>query len=155
RRAGNNTALPALPDGNRHEAGWDGSTPRGLGQCLTVAGLARRDAGTSPAKAMRRTMIFEHGMKRPPETIIPPTAGFALGTVWKETYRIVQPLAEGGFGEVYAAAHTRLPGMFAVKVMHRSLVRNPEALARFRQEAEITSTLRHPHIVQVFDFNVT
>jgi serine/threonine-protein kinase len=100
-------------------------------------------------------MIFEHPMKRPPEMIVPPTAGFAVGTVLKETYRIVQPLAAGGFGEVYAAAHTRLPGMFAVKVMHRSLVRNPEALARFRQEAEITSTLRHPHIVQVFDFNVT
>ena len=28
-------------------------------------------------------------------------------------------------------------------------------MTRFRQEAEITSSLRHPHIVQVFDFNVT
>jgi serine/threonine-protein kinase len=28
-------------------------------------------------------------------------------------------------------------------------------MARFRQEAEITSALRHPHIVQMFDFNVT
>jgi len=84
-----------------------------------------------------------------------PTAGFAVGTVLKETYRIVRPLAEGGCGEVYLAAHTRLPGAFAVKVLHSSLVRDPEALARFRQEAEITSTLRHPHIVQVFDFNVT
>ena len=35
------------------------------------------------------------------------------------------------------------------------LARDREQLARFRQEAEITSTLRHPHIVQVFDFNVT
>jgi len=87
--------------------------------------------------------------------IAAPTAGFGVGTVLTETYRIVRPLAEGGFGEVYEAAHTRLPGTFAVKVLHRWLVRNPEALARFRQEAEITSTLRHPHIVQVFDFNVT
>jgi serine/threonine protein kinase len=84
-----------------------------------------------------------------------PTDGFAVGTVLKETYRIVRPLAEGGCGEVYLAAHTRLPGTFAVKVLHPSLVRNAEALARFRQEAEITSTLRHPHIVQVVDFNVT
>jgi eukaryotic-like serine/threonine-protein kinase len=84
-----------------------------------------------------------------------PTAGFAAGTVLKETYRIVRPLAEGGCGEVYLAAHTRLPGEFAVKVLHPSLTRDREALARFRQEAEITSTLRHPHIVQVFDFNVT
>jgi serine/threonine-protein kinase len=82
-------------------------------------------------------------------------AGFAAGTILKETYRIVRPLAEGGCGEVYLAAHTRLPGQFAVKILQRHLTRDREALARFRQEAEITSTLRHPHIVQVFDFNVT
>jgi tRNA A-37 threonylcarbamoyl transferase component Bud32 len=84
-----------------------------------------------------------------------PTGGFAAGTILKETYRIVRPLAEGGCGEVYLAAHTRLPGTFAVKVLRPSLTRDREALARFRQEAEITSTLRHPHIVQVFDFDVT
>jgi eukaryotic-like serine/threonine-protein kinase len=90
-----------------------------------------------------------------PGIVAAPTAAFAAGMVLKETYRIVRPLAEGGCGEVYLAAHTRLPGAFAVKVLHPSLTRDREALARFRQEAEITSTLRHPHIVQVFDFNVT
>jgi serine/threonine-protein kinase len=83
-----------------------------------------------------------------PEDLVP-------GTVLQGTYRIVRPVAEGGCGQVYAAAHTRLPGQFAVKVLHRSLARNPEALTRFRQEAEITSALRHPHIVQVLDFNVS
>ena len=38
------------------------------------------------------------------------SAGFAAGTILQGTYRIVSPLAEGGFGEVYLAAHTRLPG---------------------------------------------
>ena len=90
-----------------------------------------------------------------PVIVAAPTAAFAVGTVLKETYRIVRPLAEGGCGEVYLAAHTRLPGSFAVKVLRPSLTRDREALARFRQEAEIASTLRHPHIVQVFDFNVT
>ena len=77
------------------------------------------------------------------------------GTVLHDTYRILHPVAEGGCGAVYAAAHARLPGHFAVKVLHRGLIRNIEAMTRFRQEAEITSTLRHPHIVQVLDFNVT
>ena len=90
-----------------------------------------------------------------PVVALAATDGFAAGTVLKETYRIVRPLAEGGCGEVYLAAHTRLPGKFAVKILQRHLTRDREALARFRQEAEITSTLRHPHIVQVFDFNVT
>jgi serine/threonine protein kinase len=88
-----------------------------------------------------------------PALIVP--HDLAPGTVLHGTYRIVRPLAEGGCGQVYAAAHTRLPGQFAVKVLHRSLARNPEVLSRFRQEAEITSTLRHPHIVQMLDFNVS
>ena len=100
-------------------------------------------------------MNLEQQKMHPPEINLAPPAGFAIGTVLNDTYRIVRPLAEGGCGEVYLAAHTRLPGRFAVKVLHRSLVRDRDALARFRQEAEITSSLRHPHIVQVFDFNVT
>jgi serine/threonine-protein kinase len=89
------------------------------------------------------------------EPAVPILQEVAPGTLLHGTYRIVRPLAEGGCGQVYAAAHTRLPGQYAVKVLHRSLARNAEALTRFRQEAEITSTLRHPHIVQVLDFNVS
>ena len=85
----------------------------------------------------------------------PPPQELPAGTVLHDTYRILHPVAEGGCGAVYAAAHARLPGQFAVKVLHRGLIRNLEAMTRFRQEAEITSTLRHPHIVQVLDFNVT
>jgi serine/threonine-protein kinase len=90
-----------------------------------------------------------------PERDTPGPRTLPIGAVLQETYRILRPLAEGGCGEVFLAAHTRLPGRFAVKMLHRSLSRDSEALSRFRQEAEITSSLRHPHIVQVFDFNVT
>jgi serine/threonine-protein kinase len=82
-------------------------------------------------------------------------AEFAPGTILQGTYRIVGPIAEGGCGEIFLADHTRLPGQVAIKVLHRSLQQNAEVLSRFRQEAEITATLRHPHIVQVLDFNVT
>jgi serine/threonine-protein kinase len=77
------------------------------------------------------------------------------GRVLEGTYRILRPLAEGGCGEVYAAAHERLGCEVAVKFLHRQLVGDPQAVARFRQEAEITAALRHPHIVQVLDFNFT
>jgi serine/threonine protein kinase len=80
---------------------------------------------------------------------------FMPGTILQGTYRIVGPIAEGGCGEIFLADHTRLPGQVAIKVLHRGLQQNAEVLARFRQEAEITATLRHPHIVQVLDFNVT
>ncbi|HEY4185878.1 MAG TPA: serine/threonine-protein kinase, partial [Polyangia bacterium] len=80
---------------------------------------------------------------------------FAPGTVLQGTYRIARRIAEGGCGEIYLADHLRLPGRVAIKVLHHGLERSAEVLSRFRQEAEITATLRHPHIVQVLDFNVT
>ena len=100
-------------------------------------------------------MDLETSKDLPWDLIGPATSGLAIGIVLQGTYRIIRPLAEGGCGEIYLAAHTRLPGRFAVKLLHRSLANDSDALARFRQEAEITSSLRHPHIVQVFDFNIT
>ncbi|HEY0710946.1 MAG TPA: serine/threonine-protein kinase [Polyangia bacterium] len=70
------------------------------------------------------------------------------------TYRILHQLGSGGMGRVYAAAHARLPGLFAVKALHRDFSQNETAVVRFRTEAEIMAGLRHPHIVQVFDFDV-
>src|SRR3954471_18039635 len=80
---------------------------------------------------------------------------FEPGVVLQQTYRILRPIASGGMGEVYVAAHERLPGAFAVKVLHRDFTRDEDALLRFRCEAEIMAGLRHPNIVQVFDFNIT
>ena len=79
----------------------------------------------------------------------------AIGTVLGETYRLVRPLAQGGCGDVYVARHERLGSEVAVKVLYPSLAGNAQALSRLRQEADIMSALRHPHIVQILDFNVT
>jgi serine/threonine-protein kinase len=104
---------------------------------------------------MRGDMNLETTTQLPFDPVTPGPGGLAVGIILQGTYRIIRALAEGGCGEVYLAAHTRLPGRFAVKLLHRSLAQDADALSRFRQEAEITSSLRHPHIVQVFDFNVT
>jgi serine/threonine-protein kinase len=86
---------------------------------------------------------------------LPQGQPFAPGVVLADTYRILEPIAAGGMGEVYVAAHERLPGRFAVKVLHPDLTRDEDALSRFRSEAEIMAGLRHPNIVQVIDFNIT
>ena len=75
-----------------------------------------------------------------------------IGTTLEGAYRITRLIAEGGMSAVYEAVQLRLDQRVAVKVMARELASNPEALARFRREAEITSRLRHPHLVTVMDF---
>ena len=81
--------------------------------------------------------------------------GTQAGSLLGGTYQLVRRLGRGGMGEVYEATHARLPGRFAVKILLAELAENREAFARFCREAEIMSELRHPHIVQIFDFNTT
>jgi serine/threonine-protein kinase len=80
----------------------------------------------------------------------------AVGTLLNGTYRLERVIAEGGMGVVYEAAHVRLPRRFAVKVLGKPIEKGvaQTALQRFRREAEIASTLAHPHIVEVFDYQV-
>jgi serine/threonine-protein kinase len=79
--------------------------------------------------------------------------GYQPGTFLEGTYSIVRRVGEGGMGVVYEASHARLAGRYAVKVLHPEVQKHPELLARFKREAEITSALRHPNIVQVVDFH--
>jgi serine/threonine protein kinase len=55
-------------------------------------------------------------------------------------------------GAVYEAVQLRLNKRVAIKLMSRGLATSGEALARFHREAEITSHLGHPHLVNVVDF---
>jgi serine/threonine protein kinase len=87
----------------------------------------------------------------------PQRAGAAgsTGIVLHDTYTLGPLIGQGGMGEVYEAAHVRLPGRFAVKILRPDLLTNQAAVARFCREAEIMSELRHPHIIQIFDFNTS
>jgi serine/threonine protein kinase len=69
-------------------------------------------------------------------------------------YRILEPLGRGGMAQVYKAFHPQLDRYVAVKVLRSDLVEETEFLARFRREARAVAGLRHPNIVQVFDFDV-
>jgi serine/threonine-protein kinase len=71
-----------------------------------------------------------------------------------DSYVLGRRLGRGAMGEVYEAQHVRLPGQFAVKLLLPELQGNQDAFARFCREAEIMSQLRHPNIVQLFDFNI-
>ena len=66
-------------------------------------------------------------------------------------YTIVRLLGAGGMGEVYLAQHPRLPRRDALKLLPRDWFADAEYRARFKREADLASTLWHPHIVGVHD----
>ena len=72
-------------------------------------------------------------------------AGTQIGT-----YRIDGPLGAGGMGIVYHATDTKLHRPAAIKVLPENLA-DSQARRRFQQEAQIVSSLNHPHIVTVYD----
>jgi serine/threonine-protein kinase len=75
------------------------------------------------------------------------------GTLLQNTYRVIRRIGQGGMGQVYEVEHARLSNRYALKLLGHEASADPEYLQRFRREAQIVSSLRHPHIVQVVDFD--
>ena len=78
-----------------------------------------------------------------------------IGQVLHETYTLERVIGQGGVGVVYEASHRRLSRRFAVKVLQPAAAAETEGLERFRREAEVTSKLGHPNIIEIVDFNIT
>lgn len=68
------------------------------------------------------------------------------------SYCIVRLLGEGGMGAVYEARQEPLGRRVAIKTLHPQFAENPDAVARFFNEARVLSRLEHPSLVQVSDF---
>ncbi len=67
-------------------------------------------------------------------------------------FRVISLLGEGGMGVVYLAQHPEIGRKAAIKVLHPELARRPDVVTRFFNEARAANAIRHPGIVDVFDF---
>jgi len=80
---------------------------------------------------------------------MPDLTGMTLGK-----HRLLERLGRGGMAEVYRAYQPNLERDVAVKVMHSYMAEDPGFIGRFKREAKAVAALRHPNIIQVYDFDV-
>jgi len=66
-------------------------------------------------------------------------------------YEVQDFIGQGAMGVVYRAYHAELERIGAVKVM-QAITPDADTVARFRHEAQAIAKMRHPNIVDVYDF---
>ncbi len=75
-----------------------------------------------------------------------------VGTVLDDRWEIEEKIGEGGMGEVYRARQVNVDRVVAVKVLRPALTSSDEYVARFFREADIATSVQHPHFVSIYDF---
>ena len=88
--------------------------------------------------------------------VIPPTTGYGdlmhPGQTLADRYRMDEPIATGGMGEVWRATDGVLGRTVAVKILRADRSADASFGARFRAEARMLATLHHPGVVDVYDY---
>lgn len=70
-------------------------------------------------------------------------------------YRIEKMLNRGGMGMVYKAVEAKTGQTVAIKIMFPHMAADPENIATFQREIDVTRQLNHPHIVQLLNHGKT
>jgi serine/threonine protein kinase len=69
-----------------------------------------------------------------------------------KNYRLVEVVGEGGMGVVFKAVDCNLNRHVALKVLKREMSADAEAQEKLEEEARVTASINHPHVVKVFSF---
>jgi len=70
-------------------------------------------------------------------------------------YRIQEIIGEGGMGVVYEAHDAQVDRQVAIKLVRRECLQDAKFVTRFRRELEVTSQLRHPSTIRVYEHGET
>ncbi|MGZ8379278.1 MAG: serine/threonine-protein kinase, partial [Gemmatirosa sp.] len=120
---------------------------------------ATRDGVRLPGSCPQCRAEYEEGLQFCPRDGAPlrrARAGVGpAGEVIGDRYLVIREIDSGGMGRVYLAQHLRMGRQCAVKIMHRALLDDESAQARFNREAESASRINHPNVATIYDFGET
>ncbi len=72
------------------------------------------------------------------------------------SYEIIEQIGQGGMATVYRAYQPSMERFVAVKVIHANIVDDEfELVERFQREARLVARLEHPHLLPIYDYNLT
>jgi serine/threonine protein kinase len=74
-----------------------------------------------------------------------------VGRKLANRYQITRVIGEGGMGVVYEAYDSQVDRDVAIKVVRSECLSDTKFLTRFRREMEVTTRLRHPSTIRVFE----
>ncbi|HEY8946301.1 MAG TPA: serine/threonine-protein kinase [Polyangiaceae bacterium] len=81
-----------------------------------------------------------------------PTEDSLIGTLVVGRYHVIRVLGEGGMGRVYLAEHAAIKKAVALKVLRDEFTNRGDIVSRFQQEAISASRIKHPNVLEIFDF---
>ncbi len=112
----------------------------------------------NPARRWLRTLVDRrlYGIKVDYQKVDTPTPSPVASSGMLRTqlgaYENLEPIGRGGMAEIYRAQHPTLGKTVAIKVLPPALAKEADFRKRFEREAKTVAGLKHPHIVQVYDF---
>src|SRR5579863_2423880 len=145
------TGLSLATPGDLHASDVAGQS--GAASVQTAGGTG--DSVLASASSLPPDSISKH---KPSETLSAPgssnTGHFAAaGTLGK--FRLVDAVGHGAFGTVYRAIDTDLGRLVAIKLPKEGVLGSEKEQERFIREARSAASLRHPHIVPVYEVGGT
>jgi serine/threonine protein kinase len=97
---------------------------------------------------------YDENARTRPRVVVRGCASKRDEKLWQRLgpYELLALLGEGGMAQVFLAEHTIMGRMVAIKQLAPALAKYPDAHTLFLREARIAASIRHPNIVDVYDF---